>query len=145
MIRTLQDLLVRDEGLVLKAYPDPLTGAAPWTIGVGHTGPDVHKDMVITRDEAFRLLEVDITTAQAALDKALTWWRTLDTTRQWVLVSMVFNMGISGFLKFTNTIEAIKDHRWSDAKAGMTKSLWARQVGNRATRLANMMETGILQ
>jgi GH24 family phage-related lysozyme (muramidase) len=27
-----------DEGCRLEAYPDPATGAAPWTIGYGHTG-----------------------------------------------------------------------------------------------------------
>ncbi len=29
------------EGLRLTAYPDPGTGGAPWTVGWGHTGPEV--------------------------------------------------------------------------------------------------------
>ena len=36
----------------LKAYPDPATGGAPWTIGWGDTGPDVKPGLVITQDEA---------------------------------------------------------------------------------------------
>ncbi len=36
----------------LKAYPDPGTGAAPWTIGWGDTGPDVVPGLTITQDEA---------------------------------------------------------------------------------------------
>lgn len=36
----------------LKAYPDPATGGAPWTIGWGDTGPDVKPGLVITQQEA---------------------------------------------------------------------------------------------
>ena len=32
------DLIKRFEGLKLAAYPDPGTGAEPYTIGYGHTG-----------------------------------------------------------------------------------------------------------
>lgn len=40
------------EGCRLKAYPDPATGCAPWTIGFGDTGPDVVPGLVITQCEA---------------------------------------------------------------------------------------------
>jgi len=40
------------EGCRLKAYPDPGTGGAPWTIGWGDTGPDVVPGLVITQQEA---------------------------------------------------------------------------------------------
>lgn len=33
----------------LDAYPDPATGGAPWTIGWGHTGADVHPGLVWTQ------------------------------------------------------------------------------------------------
>lgn len=36
----------------LRAYPDPGTGGAPWTIGWGDTGPDVVPGLVITQAEA---------------------------------------------------------------------------------------------
>ena len=38
------------------AYPDPGTGAAPWTIGWGSTGPDIHPGLVWSQaqcDERF--------------------------------------------------------------------------------------------
>lgn len=38
----------------LQAYPDPGTGADPWTIGWGDTGPDVVPGLCITRAEADR-------------------------------------------------------------------------------------------
>lgn len=40
------------ESCRLKAYPDPATGGAPWTIGWGDTGPDVVPGLVITQAEA---------------------------------------------------------------------------------------------
>jgi lysozyme len=36
----------------LKAYPDPGTGGAPWTVGWGDTGPDVVPGMCLSQDEA---------------------------------------------------------------------------------------------
>jgi lysozyme len=36
----------------LEAYPDPATGGHPWTIGWGHTGPDVKPGMRITQERA---------------------------------------------------------------------------------------------
>lgn len=40
------------ESCRLKAYPDPATKGAPWSIGWGDTGPDVVPGLVITQDEA---------------------------------------------------------------------------------------------
>lgn len=34
------------EGRENESYPDPGTGGDPWTIGVGHTGPEVFKGLV---------------------------------------------------------------------------------------------------
>lgn len=42
----------RYEGCELQAYPDPLTGGAPWTIGWGSTGPDVAEGVVWTQAQA---------------------------------------------------------------------------------------------
>ncbi len=40
------------ESCRLEAYPDPATGAAPWTIGWGHTGADVRPGLKWTQDKA---------------------------------------------------------------------------------------------
>jgi lysozyme len=75
------------EGLDLKAYQD--TGGV-WTIGVGHTGPDVHAGLVITEARADELLRRDLTTAEDAVR------RLFPTTTQNqfdALVSFTFNLG----------------------------------------------------
>lgn len=57
--------LVRDfEGLRLHAYPDPATHGDPFTVGYGHTGPDVRTDTMITMDRATELLIADLATAE---------------------------------------------------------------------------------
>jgi lysozyme len=54
------DLIKSFEGVRLKAYPDPGTGGAPWTIGYGSTGPDVKRGMVITQSQAEVMLKHDL-------------------------------------------------------------------------------------
>jgi lysozyme len=59
-----------------------------------------------------------------------------------VLLDMSFNLGIVGLLRFKNTLATIRRGDYSKAAAMMLDSLWARQVGKRAVRLAEMMRTG---
>lgn len=48
------------EGYALKAYPDPGTGGAPWTIGWGHTGPGIGLGTTITPDQAEGYFAADL-------------------------------------------------------------------------------------
>jgi GH24 family phage-related lysozyme (muramidase) len=43
-----------------KAYPDPGTGAEPWTIGWGSTGRGIYRDTVWTRQQAEQALEAHV-------------------------------------------------------------------------------------
>jgi lysozyme len=131
----LLDQLIQHEGLRLKPYKDTV---GKLTIGVGRNLDDVG----ITEDEARMMLAADVGRTNAALDRAIPWWRNLDGVRQRVIADMAFNMGVAGLLTFKNTLAAVKEGRWDDASDGMLASKWARQVGGRAVRLARMMETG---
>ena len=139
----LADDLKADEGLRLKAYPDPLTGAAPWTIGYGHTGLDVHPALAWTPVQAEAALHADIARVCAGLDEKLAWWRRLNDPRQDVLVNAAFNMGVAGLLGFRNTLAAIRLGAFDDAARGLRTSRWAGQVGARAERLARQMQSGV--
>lgn len=44
----------------LTAYPDPATGGKPWTIGWGHTGPEVHPGLVWTQQQADDTFTADL-------------------------------------------------------------------------------------
>lgn len=53
--------IIKDsESCKLRAYPDPKTGGAPWTIGWGHTGPDVRPGLVWTQAQADAALVRDL-------------------------------------------------------------------------------------
>jgi lysozyme len=106
----------------------------------------------LTRSQALALLDNDIDAAEADLDRALPWWRSLSDVRQRVLLNMCFNMGIGrvaspgkkakGLLSFVNTLTFMRTGNFVAAAKGMRASQWADQVHARAERLARMMETG---
>lgn len=134
-------MLKDDEGCELTAYPDPLSGGEPWTVGWGHTG-GVTPGFVITQGLADGLLAADVKRAEAGLHAALPWFVDLDAFRQDVLTNMAFNMGVAGLLTFGRMLTALHLKNWKDAAAEMLNSAWARQVKGRAYRLAAVMEHG---
>ncbi len=91
-----------------------------------------------------QLLTDDIKTACGSLDRFLPWWRNLDEVRQRVICNMAFNMGIGTLQTFRNTLIDMKCGFYIAAATGMRASLWARQVGERAQRLADAMSTGVM-
>ena len=131
--------LRRDEGVRYEPYFD-VVGVK--TVGVGHNLKAKPLGLLYPIDDEMvdRILLLDIADVFEELDDRLPWWRELSEVRQRVLVNMAFNLGVAGLLGFRNTLAAVKDGRYADAAAGMRASKWARQVGKRADRLANMME-----
>lgn len=90
------DLIVKFEGLRLKAYKCP---AGIWTIGVGHTGQDVHEGQTITRDRAYELLRTDLRHFEVSVNNLVK--RKLKQCEFDALVSLVFNIGTGNFAKST--------------------------------------------
>ena len=66
-------------------------------------------------------------------------------SRQAVIINMAFQMGVSGFLNFTNTIAAFNRKDYHTTSREMLNSLWARQTPNRAKELSEQMRTGVWQ
>lgn len=138
MIDNLIDQLRRDEGEVLHAYTDQL---GYLTIGVGHL-IDRRKGGGISPEISARLLDHDICRTKDELFSKLPWITSLDPIRAAVLINMAFNMGVDGLLEFHNTLAMVKAGNYEAAANGMLNSLWARQVPDRAKRLADQMKTG---
>lgn len=84
------------EGLKLTAYRDV---GGVWTIGYGHTGPDVFSGKTITPDEAKRLADIDIAEAEQAVNSGL---KVVVNQNQYdALVSLTYNIGNAAFLRST--------------------------------------------
>ncbi|HKT54739.1 MAG TPA: glycoside hydrolase family protein [Caulobacteraceae bacterium] len=137
--------LRHDEGLRLEAYPDPLSGGAPWTIGYGHTGPDVTPETVWTEDQAEAALASDVARVCAGVNEHISWWRRMSDLRQDVLANMAFNMGLNRLLQFRRMLDHARAGDFGAAADDMLASVWARQVRRRAARLARQMATGAHQ
>jgi len=87
------------ESCSLTAYPDPSTGGAPWTIGWGHTGPEVDYGLVWTQDQADAQLIIDLASREASVSMAVT---AQITQGQFdALVDFVYNLGAGNFLSST--------------------------------------------
>jgi lysozyme len=131
---TLEEQLIRDEGLRLKPYKDSV---GKLTIGVGRNLDDVG----ISREEATQLLANDIERAAAWVRTNLPWTLALDEVRQAALKNMAFNLGsrLGEFRKFLAHLEA---REYEQAAKEMTDSVWATQTGPRAQRLAEQIRSG---
>lgn len=140
-VSNLEAQLVRDESEVLHAYQDSL---GYWTIGVGHL-IDKQKAGTIPQEISRALLRLDIAAKTAELFQKLPWVAGLDSVRQGVLLNMSFNLGVDGLLKFEHFLAALEAKDWPTAAAEMLNSLWVKQVGDRARRLAEQIKTGVWQ
>lgn len=97
-------IVKRNEGLELTAYLCP---AKVWTIGWGHTGPDVRRGLTIDERQAEQLLDQDLDIAEQAVAKAAPG----ASQEQFdAMVSLAFNIGVGAFLGST----LLKRHKGGD-------------------------------
>lgn len=87
-----------EEGLRLEAYPDSAPDDPPervpiWTIGTGHTGPEVHKGLVWTREQCGAALTSDLARVEAAINRLC---RIPPRPNQFdAMASLAFNIGLA--------------------------------------------------
>lgn len=138
----LEENLIRDEGLRLRKYP--CSEGHP-TIGVGHKLRPHERDLKeVSLIEAGRLLRLDISDAITDLE-ALFAPQCLDRwtePRQRALVNMAFNLGRTRLSGFRKMIAAINSDDWPEAARQCLDSKYARQVGERAVRIATALRFG---
>jgi lysozyme len=126
--------LKRDEGRKDLPYRD---SRGILTIGYGH-----NLEAAPLCEAALQAqLACDLTTHLAALDAALPWWRQQPEPVQRVLGNMGFNLGAGRLVMFKQTLAAIQAGNYREAAAALRSSLYAKQVGERAERLAKLLET----
>lgn len=98
------NLIKKWESLQLKSYICP---SGKWTIGWGHTGPDVVPNSEITEAKAVDLLIHDIKPIENMLNIKIN--RSLNQSQFDALVSFIFNIGSGAFDRSTIKNEILKD------------------------------------
>lgn len=144
MEKSVRYMLISEEGWRNKAYPDPLTKGPPYTIGVGHTGPEVYPGLYWSDDKISDALDADIAMATVECTTRFSpWFQHLNDARQAVLIGMMFQMGAPRVLGFRRAIAAMQASAWETAASEMTDSTWGKQTPDRAKRMAEQMRTGV--
>lgn len=135
-----RDLIAAFEGRRQVAYPDPATGGDPWTIGIGHTGPEVHKGLTWTDAQIDAALDVDLTKfdhgVTALIGPAATSQNEFDA-----MVSFAFNLGLGKLGKSSLLVAhkagdkgsaAIEFARWNRAGGKPMSGLTRRRAAEAA-------------
>tara|TARA_Y100000004_G_C8947490_1_gene426954 strand:- start:173 stop:604 length:432 start_codon:yes stop_codon:yes gene_type:complete len=125
------DDLVRDEGLKLEIYK---CTAGKLTIGVGRN----IEDRGITTSEARLLLANDVDIISDELTNNFPWWVSMPEPAQRALANMAFNLGVPRLCQFKNMLSALKKGDYNVAAKEALDSNWAKQVGDRANRIAKV-------
>jgi lysozyme len=158
VLSAIKKRLIQSEGFVPKPYKDT---KGIWTIGIGFNiqsrndvaqrlkdagVDDKNIELItkkrqgsITRDQAEKLLSV---TASEAYDAAREIFKSFDKQPleiRGVLTDMTFNLGKKKLMQFRKFIQMIDQKLYREASAEMEKSLWYKQVGNRAKDLVEIV------
>ncbi len=111
-----RDLIITFEGRRDHAYPDPATGGEPWTIGVGHTGPGVHRGTVWDDARIDAVLDADLKRfdegVTALLESAPTAQHEFDA-----LVCFAFNLGLGSLARSS----LLRRHKAGDFEGAATE------------------------
>lgn len=132
----MMSLVKKHEGFRSKAYRCP---AGRLTIGYGRN----IEDNGISEPEAVFLLRDDLAGCSYQAE-GFSWFSVLNAPRQVVIISMLFNLGITRFLGFKKMIGALEQQDYQRAADEMLASQWSTQVGRRSQELAIIMRSGEL-
>ena len=98
-------LIKEFEGCHLHAYPDPLTGGLPITIGWGSTRDFNYTPFkmgrTITQNYADKLLEFDIRNRYLPSLQKIPYWEQMNDNQRGALLSFAYNLG-AGFYNSSN-------------------------------------------
>lgn len=137
-VASLREQLKIDEGVKYEIYNDHL--GYP-TFGIGHLITEWDKEYgqptgtLISEERVNEVFDKDVATYISEAKKVFPNLESLPDEAQEVIVNMCFNMGAPRLSKFKKFILAVNEANWTTAGVEMLDSRWAKQVGNRATRL----------
>lgn len=107
------------EGCHLNAYPDPLTGGLPITIGWGSTkdfnGQPFKIGKRITQEYADRLLVFDVENRFLPSIQKIPYWSEMNDNQRGALLSFAYNLGAGfyGGTNFNTITKVLKNKEWN--------------------------------
>ena len=137
-MKRLIETLKRHEGVKYYVYKDHLGYE---TIGVGRCLKQ-GVGLGLTHDEVDYLLINDINRCLEELDAAFPWFKDLTEIRREAMINLCFNLGLTRLRKFEKALAAMSIHNYEEAANEFLDSRWAKQVGNRAKEVTEMIRTG---
>jgi len=132
----LRDLIKLHEGVETHAYK---CSQNKITIGVGRNIDPT--GIGLSPDEIDYLLDNDIARCIAELGQ-FSWFENLSEARRFAVIDMNFNLGITRFKGFKKAIAAMAISDFDTAADEFFDSRWAKQVGNRAITICEMIRAG---
>ena len=112
-------LIKEFEGCHLTAYPDPLSGGAPWTIGYGTTrytdGRPVQKGDHTNAVEADMLLRLEVDKIADKLRATVPFWVAMSDQQKCALISFAYNLGAGfyGSKGFETISKRLREKDWA--------------------------------
>ena len=148
-IEKLKEIITEHEGRRSLVYDDA-TGKT-LTKGstlIGYPTISVGRELSgfgLSDDEMDYLLDNDIKRCIEEIERQnYSWWPGLNDARRTVIISQVFNMGLSRFRGFKKQIKALERKDFTRASEEMRSSKWYNQNTSRVESLAVWMDSGII-
>ena len=120
LIKQFEGLHVQKEDGMIHAYPDPLSGGVPITIGWGSTqdldGSDFQLGDKISHEKADLLLEHQLRTYYlAVLERTIPYWGEMNDNQHGALLSFAYNLGAHfyGGENFQTITRVLKNKEWA--------------------------------
>lgn len=109
-----------------KAYPDPGTGGAPWTIGWGSTGPHITPETVWTVTQAEQALREHLNYFAVGLAKLSPVVLKIPEKKYAALISFAYNCGLGNY-RISTLKKRVDVENWVSAGEEIQK--WNKAAG----------------
>lgn len=147
---TLFNQISRHEGVRHNVYKD--SKGIP-TVGIGFNLTDANNKRILAKlgitdkelkaglsdQQIKQLFDYSLRQAKSDAQKFLPNLSSHPVQVQNAIIDMAFNLGYNRLNKFTQLKQSLLNRNYKEAANNMLNSLWAKQVGNRASYLANLV------
>ena len=107
------------------------------TIGYGFA----IKDLYLSKEVCDIILSEKLVKLELDISNKFEWFETSHYIVRDVVINMCYQLGLTGFSKFKQTIYYLETEQYEEASLEMLDSLWAKQTPNRAKELSEMISS----